>query len=171
MSIAALLLPEFDHEMANTRKMLERLPETLPQFQPHAKSMTLARLASHVAEMPVWGDMTLRQDVLSLTADMKPASAATRAELLENFDKNRASCREALEGETDEHLMATWKLVFEGKTHVEMPRLQVFRNMVMNHMIHHRAQLGVYLRLQDIAFPGMYGPSADDPKWWEAASK
>ena|ERR1041385_3208958 len=162
MKISEMLLPEFDHEMENTRKILDCVPEDKFAWKPHAKSMTLGRLASHVAEMPQWSLFTINQDKLELTPDMKPFNAATKAELMGTLDKNAAAAREAIAGASDEHLGKIWTLIYAGQPVFAMPRAAVLRSMVMSHMIHHRGQLSVYLRLNDVPIPGMYGPSADN---------
>jgi uncharacterized damage-inducible protein DinB len=167
MSIATSLLPEFDQEMASTRKILECVPDDKSEYRPHPKSMPLGRLAGHVAELASWGATTINTDVLEITPDFVPFVAESRQQLLETFDKHAAAAREAIAGASDEHYFKTWELKFSGKTMMSLPRIAVLRTVVMNHLIHHRAQLGVYLRMNDIAIPGMYGPSADDPKWWE----
>lgn len=166
MSISQMLLPEFDQEMAGTRKMLERLPDGQFDYQPHPKSMTMGRLASHVAEMAGWGGHTLSTELLELPAGMQPYSATTRQELLDMFDKNVVETRALLEKASDEDWQKTWTMKFGGKTILSMPRVAVWRGVVMNHLIHHRAQLSVYLRLVDVEIPGMYGPSADEMKFW-----
>jgi len=168
MAISQTLLPEFEQEMANTRKLLECVPEGKNDFKPHEKSMTLGRLASHVAELPGWGTMTMTTDDLDIApADRPPYVphiAASRKELLEIFDKNVADMRNVITGASDETWMKPWTLLVRGNTVFTMPKTAVVRGTVMNHLIHHRAQLGVYLRLNNVAIPGMYGPSADDPK-------
>lgn len=161
MTISQSLLPEFEHEMANTRKMLEAVPDGKFDWKPHAKSMPLGRLASHVCELVQWGDVIVREKKLDLTPDMKPFIAKTRAELVETLDRNVASARESLAGASDEALLQPWTLSFSGKVIFTMPRIAAFRSMALSHVIHHRAQLGVYLRLLDVPIPGMYGPSAD----------
>ena len=161
MTISQMLLPEFDQEMASTRKILECVPEDKFTWKPHEKSMTLGRLASHVAEMPQWTQATINEEKLELTPGMKPFNAATRDELLTSLDQNTAAAREAIQGASDEHLGKTWSLIYGGQTIFSMPRAAVLRNMVMSHMIHHRGQLSVYLRLLEVPIPGMYGPSAD----------
>jgi uncharacterized damage-inducible protein DinB len=168
MSIRELLLPEFDQEMANTRKLLEIVPEDRPDFKPHAKSMPLGRLAAHVAELPSWVGPTIDLEVLDLPPGQTPYVAKSRRELLEKFDRNVAEARQKIAGSNDEHLAKIWTLKFAGKTIASMPRSTVLRTMVMNHLVHHRAQLGVYLRLNEIPIPGMYGASADEAKFWEA---
>jgi uncharacterized damage-inducible protein DinB len=162
MSFSETYLPEFEQEMASTRKILERVPEALFTWKPHAKSMALGRLASHVAEMPLWAEHTINLDRLVVSPQDKPFNAASTNELLTTFDHNVAIAIPAITGATDEHLSKTWELVYGGHVIMSMPRVALLRSMVMNHMIHHRGQLSVYLRLQDIAIPGMYGPSADE---------
>ena len=167
MSISQALLPEFDMEMANTRKLLERFPDGKGDYKPHPKSMPLGRLAGHVAELPSWAKTTLEVEVLELQPGMQPFVATSRQQLLEAFDKHVAEARPVIERATDADWMKMWTLKFAGKAMMSMPRVAVMRNVVMNHIIHHRAQLGVYLRLNEIEIPGMYGPSADEPRFWE----
>lgn len=162
MPFSQSLLPEFDVEMKNTRKMLECVPDGKLDYQPHPKSMTMARLATHVAELPTWAGVTIDQDVLELPADYKPHIAQSRVELLEIFDNAVSGARPKIEATSDEKWEQIWSLNFGGQTVLSMPRAAVMRSVVMNHLIHHRAQLGVYLRLNDVAIPGMYGPSADE---------
>jgi uncharacterized damage-inducible protein DinB len=161
MTISEMLLPEFDQEMASTRKILECVPEDKITWKPHEKSMTMGRLAGHVAEMPGWAAVTIQQEKLELSPDQKPYTMTSKRELMETLDKNTADARKAIAGASDEHLGKTWSLIYGGQTVLSMPRAAILRGMVMSHMIHHRAQLGVYLRLNNIAIPGMYGPSAD----------
>ena len=162
MPFSQTLLPEFDQEIKNTRRMLECVPDGKFDYQPHQKSMTLGRLASHVAEMPSWAVYTLNQEVLDVPADAKPRVAGSRVELLEMFDKSVPEAREKIAAASDEEWQKNWTLNFAGKTIFSLPRSTVMRSMVMNHLVHHRAQLGVFLRLNDVMFPGMYGPSADE---------
>jgi uncharacterized damage-inducible protein DinB len=170
MPIAQMLLPEFDHEMANTRKMLERVPDGKFTFQPHQKSMTLGQLSAHVSEIPSYASGALKVERLDLTGEEPRFTPATRKELLDNFDKHVAEARELLSKASDENLAKIWTLTFKGKEIFSMPRAAVLRSMVMSHLVHHRAQLGVYLRLNDVAIPGMYGPSADEMHLWQAQS-
>jgi len=163
MSFSQTLLPEFDEEMKNTRKLLQCVPDGKLDYRPHSKSMTLGRLASHVAELPGWTNFTLGQEVLELQPDFKPEIAGTRAELLETFDKCVSEARQQITAASDADWQKIWTFKYAGKTVFSMPRSAVMRGMIMNHLIHHRAQLGVFLRLNDVPFPGMYGPSADDP--------
>ncbi len=169
MTISELLLPEFDNETANTRKILACVPEDKLTWQPHDKSMTLGRLASHVAELPHWAVETMARETLELTPGQKPFLASSKAELMEAFEKHASEARAAIAGATDEQLMVPWSLIFGGHKAFTMPRFMVLRSVVMNHLIHHRAQLGVYLRLNEVAVPGMYGPSADDKVSFAAA--
>jgi uncharacterized damage-inducible protein DinB len=167
MPLSEALLPEFDHEMANTRKTLERVPDDKFSWKPHEKSGTMGWLATHVANIPSWVTFTLSQDSLDLAppggGSVGPAPAAnSQKELLEAFDKNVTAARAALAGATDAQLAKPWSLLKGGKTILTMPKIAVLRGFVMNHSIHHRAQLGVYLRLNDVPVPAIYGPSADE---------
>jgi uncharacterized damage-inducible protein DinB len=161
-----MLLPEFDQEMANTRKTLERFPEGKSDWKPHDKSMTLGRLAGHLAELPSLGALALRQDSLDFAPPgappMQAFTATSRAALLETFEKNMTNARTALAEASDAQLMKSWSLLRGGKSLFTMPRTDVVRSFMLNHMIHHRAQMGVYLRLNDIPVPSIYGPSADE---------
>lgn len=163
MTISEMLLPEFDQEMKNTRAMLECVPEEKFSWKPHQKSMSMGRLASHCAEMASWAVYAVNQDKLELSPGMKPFNAGTKKELMDGFDLFAADARKAIAGASDADLAKTWSLIFGGKPVMSMPRAAVLRSMVMNHIIHHRAQLSVYLRLNDVPIPGMYGPSADSP--------
>jgi uncharacterized damage-inducible protein DinB len=166
MSIGQSLLPEFDQEMASTRTVLERIPEDKLEWKPDPKSMTLGRLAGHIAEMPGWGAVTLSTDSLDLNppggSSFKPLIATSRAQVLEAFDKIVADSRAALASATDENMMKNWQLLMGGQVLMEMPKIAVIRSMVMNHTIHHRAQMTVYFRLNGIPVPALYGPSADE---------
>jgi uncharacterized damage-inducible protein DinB len=165
MAINQALLPEFDQEMAGVRKTLERIPEDKFSFKPHEKSMTLGRLASHIAELPGWGATTINTNELDIMPGgvvQQANNLATRAEVLALFEKNASEARAAIAGTSDDHLMKPWSLLMNGRVIMTLPRIAVLRNFVMNHVIHHRAQLGVYLRLNNIAVPSLYGPSADE---------
>ena len=166
MSLNQAILPEFDHEMANTRKTLERVPEGKFEWRPHAKSYTMCQLASHLANIPSWTPATLQQDALDLAPKDGPGyttpQARTNRELLEWFDKHVAEARKAIADTSDEAFMKPWSLMAGGHTIFTVPRVAALRGFIMNHQIHHRAQLGVYLRLNDIAVPATYGPSADE---------
>jgi uncharacterized damage-inducible protein DinB len=166
MSISKSILPEFDHEMANTRKTLERVPDDKFSWKPHEKSMTLGGLATHLANIPGWTKNTFEADELDIAPPGAPPykveEAKSTAELLEAFDKNVASARAALEGATDENWQGKWSLLMTGKPIFTLPRTAVMRGFILSHSIHHRAQLGVYLRLLDVPVPSIYGPSADE---------
>ena len=162
MPIVDSLLPEFDHEMTVTRKLLERVPEDRFDFKPHQKSYSLGQLAQHVATVPMWGAITINQSELDVSGTQSLAPVANRAALLALFDGHVAGTRSALVGKSDAELMAPWTLKAGGKTLFSMPKAAVWRSFVMSHLIHHRGQLSVYLRMQDVPLPSMYGPSADE---------
>jgi uncharacterized damage-inducible protein DinB len=164
--ISAALLPEFDHEMATTRRTLERVPEDKFDWAPHERSMKLGHLASHLAEMPSWATVRLKQDSLDLAPVGGPAfeqfQAASRAQVLDRFDKNVAAARAAIADTDDPEYVKPWSLLRSGQTLMTMPKIAVVRSFVMNHIIHHRGQLSVYLRLNNVPVPSIYGPSADE---------
>jgi len=162
MTFVERLLPEYDEEMKKARKMLERVPEDKLGWKPHDKSMTLGRLAAHVADFPTWAMTTVQVETLELTPADVPKPPNSKTEILEKFDKDLANARQALAGLTEEQFATIWTLKFGDQKILEMPRADILRYTVMNHMIHHRAQLGVFLRLLDVPIPGMYGPSADE---------
>jgi uncharacterized damage-inducible protein DinB len=166
MRISETLLPEFDHEMANTRKTLERIPDEKFTWKPHDKSMAMGRLGAHLANLPTWAVLTLQEDSFDVAPLGGPAPTSpevhTTGEILELFDKNLAAAREAVANASNEALGETWTLLAGGETVLSLPKIAVLRSFVLNHTIHHRAQLGVYLRLNDIAVPSIYGPSADE---------
>jgi len=156
------ILPEFDHEMENTRKSLERVPENKFSFKPHAKSMTLGALATHLATINHWAEAILGLDSFDVSIAPPNPEFKSRAEVLAAFDKNTAIARKAIADATDAHLLKPWTLTAGSKTVLTMPRVAVVRSFLLNHSIHHRAQLGVYLRLNDVPVPSIYGPSADE---------
>ena len=162
-----MLIPEFDHEMANTRKALERVPEEKFGWKPHEKSMSLGRLASHLAEIPSYTSRTMESESLDVRPPgqppYQPLTTASRAEVLELFDKNVAAARTALAAASDSQLMTPWTLLAGGQPMFTLPRVGVVRGMILNHLIHHRGQLSVYLRLTGVPVPSLYGPSADEP--------
>ena len=166
MTISQMLLPEFEAEAANTRKTLERVPTDKFGWKPHPKSFAMGALALHVATMTGWATDAIEKDSFDIAPvggqPQQPPKAETTAELLALYDKGVAAARSALAGATDERMMQPWSLLSGGKPIMTMPRVAVVRSFVMNHTIHHRAQLGVYLRLNDIAVPSIYGPSADE---------
>ncbi|MBZ5546909.1 MAG: DinB family protein [Acidobacteriia bacterium] len=166
MPIKDLLLPEFDMEMDNTRRTLERVPDDKFGWKPHEKSGTLGWMASHVATLPYWATITMQQDSLDIAPAEGPSfvlpKPANRKELLEIFDKNRAEARAALAAGDDATYARPWALLMGGKQLFSEPRSAVLRRMVFNHIIHHRGQLTLYLRLLNVPVPGLYGPSADE---------
>jgi uncharacterized damage-inducible protein DinB len=167
MSIAEKLLPEFDSEFASTRKILALVPDDKLTWKPHEKSMALGRLAWHVSDFPSWCAETLKKDFLEFSPEDGPKMAnewkdKTREKILERFDADIKVAREALSSTSDEKWPQPWKMLWGGQAVIDEPRRDVYRRVVMNHMVHHRAQLGVYLRLNGIPIPGVYGPSADE---------
>ena len=165
MPMNQALLPEFDNEMAKTRECLSRVPDTKWDWKPHSKSGSMGWLANHIAQMAGWtGDMLTTEslDIAPGGKQMEFPSAKNRQELLAMFDKGTASARTALAKATDEQFAQKWTLLQNGQEFFSMPRIAVFRGMIMNHIIHHRGQLGVYFRLNDIPVPALYGPSADE---------
>ena len=162
MPIVDTLLPEFDHEMTVTRKLLERVPDDRFTWKPHSKSYAVGALAQHLATIPMWGLRTLSDTEIDV-ALMPPASQlATTGDVLALFDGYASSARAALVGKSDAELKVHWALKRDGHVIFSMPKHAVWRSFVMSHLIHHRAQLGVYLRLLDIPVPSSYGPSADE---------
>jgi uncharacterized damage-inducible protein DinB len=157
-----MLLPEFTHEAQVTRKTLERVPFDKKEWSPHEKSYTLLQLAAHLAEIPGWTGVTVNEDVFEVDGDYERHVPETVDDLLEHFDQGVAQAREALEGASAETLMEDWAMKQNGEVIMQMPKAAVLRSFVFNHMIHHRAQLGVYLRLLDVPVPATYGPSADE---------
>lgn len=162
MTISELLLLEFDAEMPPTRRILERVPESSLVWKPHEKSMTLGRLASHVADIPQRSTAILSTDALVRPAGYTPFAAASTKELLDHFDAVTAEARPLLAALREDQLSATWTIRAGDRILASLPRGMALRRIFMDHLIHHRAQLGVYLRLLDVPIPGMYGPSADE---------
>lgn len=157
------LLEEFRLEAASTRKILERVPDGKNDWAPHEKSMKLGRLATHVAEIPGWIYVTVSTDVLDFAAgDYKPNIHANNDERLKFFDEQVAKSIKILENTKDEDLEKTWTMRNGETVYFTVPKKVALRTWVFNHQVHHRAQLGVYLRLLNIPLPGIYGPSADD---------
>jgi uncharacterized damage-inducible protein DinB len=163
MSISEHLLTEFDAEMKTTRATLERVPFDKTGFTPHAKSMPLEKLAPHLAELPGFGLTILTTPELDFsTAPSRPRPPFEKDGLLKFFDEGAAQTRAALKALGDGAWTENWKLSFGGKTIFAGQRFLAYRQMFLNHLVHHRAQLGVYLRLNDVPLPATYGPSADD---------
>jgi uncharacterized damage-inducible protein DinB len=156
-------LPEFDREMGTTRRLLERVPFDDPEWRPHQKSMTLLRLATHIAEIPIFAQRAMTGTEFDAAAPREPRPPITSAaELVALFDTNVANARAVIVGKTDPELMVPWKLLANGREIFTVPRIGVLRSLFLNHTIHHRGQLSVYLRLRDIPLPSIYGPSADE---------
>ncbi len=165
MALVDALLPEFDHEIATTRRLLGRLPDDQLTWQPHPKSWTLAALAEHIGQLGVWGRLTLSESFVDLETMTRPPDyqpLASKAALLAHFDTEMAGARAALAGRSDAELMAPWTLRRGQQEFFTMPKASCWRTFVMNHLIHHRGQLSVYLRQLDVALPSIYGPSADE---------
>jgi len=167
MTAAELLLQDFDSEIAATRRTLDRIPENDPAWKPHDKSMPMGRLAMHVATLPLFGVAILTtpgMDMADKNHKWPDMAFTTRQQLLDSFEKNASDLRAALASRTDEQLAEPWPFRFGEHLIGALPRSASYRQMCFNHLLHHRAQLGVYLRLNDIPVPGTYGPSADEPK-------
>jgi len=167
MAIAEALIPEFSHEAKTTRRLLEVVPEERFDWQPHEKSMTLGRLAGHIAEMPKWAHLTVRQDVLDFEdgGDYQPFNPATSEELLAGHDEAVEVFHRSLAGVDDQRMLATWTMRKGEEVLAEMPRVAAVRGFILSHIVHHRGQLSVYLRLLDVALPQTYGPTADNPSF------
>jgi uncharacterized damage-inducible protein DinB len=163
MTITQLLLCEFDSEMKKTRTTLERLPADKKEFAPHPKSMPLSKLAPHVAQLSGFGLTILTTPELDFSkGSYKPLPFESPDQLVSAFDDGAAKARMALQNTSDDAWTENWKLSFQGKPIFEGTRFLAYREMFLNHLVHHRAQLGVYLRLNDKPVPSTYGPSADD---------
>ena len=166
MKTAETLLPEFDHEMRTTRAVLARVPEADAQWRPHEKSMTLGQLASHVTNIVRWGAATFELEGLDLAspdaAQFAPPKFETTQRLVEQFDANVAQARAALAAAADEDMGTVWTLSNGAQKILALPRAASFRSFVLSHLIHHRGQLSVYLRLRDVPLPPIYGPTADE---------
>ncbi|MFP5228584.1 MAG: DinB family protein [Acidobacteriota bacterium] len=164
MTIAELFLQEFDIEIPSTRSFLERVPEASFAWKPHDKSMTLGRLASHLADLPARCATIITTEELIRPVGFKPWTAASTAEMLEHFDSVAAEARAALADLHEDQLAVLWSIKMGDRVLASLPRVMALRRVFMNHMIHHRAQLGVFLRLLDVQIPGVYGASADDQR-------
>lgn len=162
MPISHALLPEFDIEIANTRKTLDRITDEILGYKPHEKSPTLGWLAGHLANIPYWAIMTISTSSLDIATSPRTPKLETKREILFAFDTNVETAREAIGSAPDKLLMGPWTLLNNGTEVFTMPRAALLRSFVMNHIIHHRAQLCVYLRMNNIPVPALYGPSADE---------
>ena len=167
MSIGQSMLAEYDKEMSTTRRVLERVPLDKPDWKPHPKSFTMAQLAGHVCNIVSWLAITINTDSLDLEPPggpkfPPPPIPTDKGKMLAEFDKHTAEARAALAAVSDESLMRDWSLLQGGRVIFTMPRIASIRGMILNHMIHHRGQLSLYLRLNDVPVPSLYGPSADE---------
>ena len=162
MAIRDTLLAEYDHEMGTTRKLLERIPDEKLSWLPHAKSMTLGGLATHIANLPTWGGVILNDTSYDLAAAPPNVEAETsRAAILKRFDENTRRTRGWMD-KTDAEYVCMWALNRGGQEMFSLPRVAAFKSFVINHIIHHRGQMSVYLRLNDVPVPAIYGPTADE---------
>lgn len=164
MKISEILLLDFDSEMASTRRTLERIPENEPQWKPHDKSMPIGRLALHVARLPQLCTYILTTPCFDFGAQKFPDLIfESTAHLVSELERTAAEAKTHMQASSDDLLRENWKLSFKEKVLVEAPRMILYRTMFLNHMVHHRGQLIVYMRLQNLPVPGLYGPSADEP--------
>ena len=163
MSYADEVLPEFDNEMANTRKVLERIPDEKLDWRAHPKSNTFGWNANHIAEIPGWVEYTLVRPSLDVATYQSPKFTNVK-DILAEFDKNVESAQKAIKNVPESSLGEMWSLTHGDQVLLKFPKSAVIRTYVLNHLIHHRAHVCVYLRLNDISVPGMYGPSGDDSK-------
>jgi uncharacterized damage-inducible protein DinB len=160
------LIPEYDHEWGTTRRLLNRVPEAEFDWKPHDKSMTLGQLSGHLANIPAWCSAVLEKtefDLGSVGDDARPKSPASRDALLREFDEKVSAARASLATRTDAELLAPWTLKSGEHEIFTMPRISAIRSFILNHSIHHRGQLSVYLRLKNVPLPSIYGPTADEP--------
>jgi len=166
MALKDALLPEFDHEMGTTRRVLERTPETELAWKPHEKSMSLGQLAGHIANLPYWCSAMLAAssfDLATAGEDANLGMPLSTADILANFDRKATAARAQLAAASDEDLLSPWTLKHGDHEIFTMPRIGAIRSFVMNHLIHHRGQYSVYLRLKNVPLPRIYGPTADEP--------
>jgi len=166
MTIAESILPEFEMEMAGTRKTLERIPDDKLDWKAHARSNTLGWVAIHLVEIAGWVEGTLTQDVWDVNPvdgePYRPPELKSQQEILDRFDANVAAAKARIAATSDEEFGKMWSLLSAGETLITMPKIGVIRTWVLNHAIHHRGHLCVYLRLNDIPVPALYGPSGDE---------
>lgn len=165
MALKDALLPEYDHEMGTTRRLLERVPEADLTWKPHEKSFSLGQLAGHISNIPHWIEATCDVAVFDLATigdDARPKEPASVADLLKAFDANVKKGRQKIDAQTDPAMLAQWTMKNGDQEILTMPRVAVLRSFIMNHLIHHRGQLSVYLRLRNVPVPAIYGPSADE---------
>ena len=164
MKLIDSLISEFEHEAQTTRKHLERLPNDKLDWRPHEKSFTARGLASHIVNLIRLGESVLNTDELDIDpAAYKPYQAVSVTDLLKTFDENVATCKQALQGVGEESARQLWRFKIMGRLRFEKPMAAVFRDFTLSHLIHHRGQFSVYLRLLNVPVPGSYGPTADEP--------
>jgi uncharacterized damage-inducible protein DinB len=161
MAIKEALLAEYDHEMATTRRLLDRIPDAQLGWKPHEKSMSLAGIATHLANLPNWGAMIMGDSSFDVATSPHLAERGSRTEILAAFDAAVKDTRAKMD-KGDEEYLAHWALKRGGQEMFTMPRVSAFRTFVLYHLVHHRGQLSVYLRLNDVPVPAIYGPSADE---------
>jgi uncharacterized damage-inducible protein DinB len=162
MSISATILPEFDQEMQNTRRTLERVPTDKFGWQPHTKSFAMGKLATHLATLPTWTGVTFQTSELDISQPFDQPKPSSTEELLAVFDQNVADARAQIAAAPDDAFFQPWTLRTGDHVIFTLPKIAVLRGFVLNHIIHHRGQMTVYLRLNDIPVPSIYGPSADE---------
>jgi len=166
MPLSQSLLPELEHELATTRKCMERVPDAQLGFRPHPKSFSAGDLVTHLAEIPMWGVVTFDRDEFDMQPPGGPAYERPElkfvADALARFDEKSAAMKAALAATSDEAILAPWTLLKAGQRVMTMPRAAVYRTFILNHLIHHRGQLSIYLRMMDVPVPSIYGPSADE---------
>lgn len=163
MNIITPMIEEMKNEAVNTRKLLSRVPDDKLGWTPHTKSMSLGRLATHIAEIQVWAAAIMTEDRYAFDpGEYKPVVAENRDRLLAMLDEGLEACLAAMDGRTDEHMLATWKMSMGDQVIIELPRFAAMRALIFNHLIHHRGQLTVYLRMNDVPLPAICGPSADE---------
>ncbi len=163
MTLKDWLLPEFDHEMAITRRLLERIPESAFDWKPHDKAFALGDLATHLARLPHWGAAILNHDQHDMKGTGQPPSdQRSLADVLQLFDQNVTEVRRGLVNCNEADLSTPWTLAENGRVVMSLPRAAAFRSFLLSHVIHHRGQLSVYLRMQNVPLPPIYGPSADE---------
>lgn len=164
MTLKETVLSEFDDEIAMTRRLLERLPDAVLSWKPHARSMSLGELATHLAQIPRWGTSILDHDAHDLdhAGSGRAEALPSRAAVLETFDRHTTSVRRTLVDRPDGDLLVPWSLNKGSRLIMSLPRVSALRRFVLNHLVHHRGQLTVYLRMHDVPLPPLYGPSADE---------
>jgi uncharacterized damage-inducible protein DinB len=164
VSLKQAILAEFDAEVAVTRRVLDRLPDQALAWKPHERSMSLGGLAAHLAQIPHWGTSILQRDGYDMPADARaPAdSVATKADVIETFERHTTEVRRVLVGLTEAELYAPWSLTSGGDVVMSLPKISALRRFLLNHLVHHRGQLTVYLRMHNVPLPPLYGPTADE---------